>query len=1450
MITLNGTPSNGTVEHALTFDGSLLHLTGSFKVNTVDLTYISESNSTTHTNYSSSVSESISFYSQSFANTHNVFTQSQIEINLGISEVSGALNRFTSSLLGQVNTISIFTASVNFTTQSLNTQTGSQDGVNLRISSTTGSINTTTSSFDSVFLGISSVTGAINTTTSSFDNVFVGISSVTGAMNTTTSSFDNVFLGISSVTGAINTTTSSFDNVFVGISSVTGAINTTTSSFDNVFVGISSVTGAMNTTTSSFDSVFLGISSVTGAINTTTSSFDSEFIKIGLTTSSIHYTTESLNYTSGALNTQTGSQNLINYNTSVWTGSVRYELNDLEAYTASLKQAIIVNGSNVQIVGELRVEKFYSDFITSSIIFVTGSNKIGDETTDKHEFTGSVNIKDTLFLAGEPLGNSQLNQFTASLIEQTNTISIFTASVNFTTQSLNIQTGSQDLVNRGISSVTGSINTTTSSFDNVFLRISSTTGSINTTTSSFDSEFIKIGLTTSSIHYTTQSLNTQTGSQDLINLRISSTTGSINTTTSSFDSVFVGISSVTGAMNTQSSSQDLVNLRISSVTGSINTTTSSFDNVFLRISSTTGSINTTTSSFDNVFLGISSVTGAMNTQSSSQDLVNLRISSTTGSINTTTSSFDLVFRGISSVTGAMNTTTSSFDNVFLRIASTTGSINTTTSSFDLVFRGISSVTGAMNTQSSSQNNINYNISVVTASIDAHILKQATQTGSQDLVNLGISTFTGSQNIINSSVDSHILKQATQTGSQDIVNFNISVVTSSIDAHILKQATQTGSQDLVNLGISTFTGSIRSEVGLIEAYTASLKGAAIVSSSTQISNYYKFAETASNNTFYGNQTISGSLNVSGSANLTGSVIINELTYPTSNFADGQYGVEVPTLDTNNVFTMEVPKTIYEYVKNDSGTTLYKGTPVHSTGTVGFNTLVIAASASNASTMPATYILAQDLDDEEEGLGIAIGAIQGVNTTGLIAGDAVYVGANGGWTQTKPTGSNLIQNLGIVTKVGNNGGGVVLGAGRSNDVPNIQQGYIWVGNKDSVATPIPTSSFELSGRGVISGSNQLPQIAGLQEYTASLKGAAIVSSSQQITNYYKFAETASANTFYGTQTISGDIKAISNTNSTLTSVQLGTAVNGTGGGNRGFDGSFIGTTNSFIGIDATDQGYGYFPATIVSGNTYTLFFKSVETNGTLGTIITSNGTNFATDAVQTLTLPSVTNGVYNIVTFTASASATHIGFAGYPTTGTITLTISEVSIVNGIADANIGKLIVQRSLVANGDSIFKGNQTITGSFNVSGSTNLTGSLTINESRIDNGWTAYTPQWTAASVNPAIGDGTIEGYYKVIGKTCFVRGNIAMGSTTTFGTGEWYVSMPFTASHADAILMNATLLDNGTAWYNATMVGARAGFNHKAPIQYQNTGGTASDVNATGPFTWATSDRFVWNGSYEIA
>ena len=63
--------------------------------------------------------------------------------------------------------------------------------------------------------------------------------------------------------------------------------------------------------------------------------------------------------------------------------------------------------------------------------------------------------------------------------------------------------------------------------------------------------------------------------------------------------------------------------------------------------------------------------------------------------------------------------------------------------------------------------------------------------------------------------------------------------------------------------------------------------------------------------------------------------------------------------------------------------------------------------------------------------------------------------------------------------------------------------------------------MATNGVVSGSVQLPEIAGIEAYTASLKSAAIVSSSQQIQNYNTFAVTSSANTFYGNQTVIGSL-----------------------------------------------------------------------------------------------------------------------------------------------------------------------------------------------------------------------------------------------------------------------------------------------------------------------------------------
>lgn len=205
------------------------------------------------------------------------------------------------------------------------------------------------------------------------------------------------------------------------------------------------------------------------------------------------------------------------------------------------------------------------------------------------------------------------------------------------------------------------------------------------------------------------------------------------------------------------------------------------------------------------------------------------------------------------------------------------------------------------------------------------------------------------------------------------------------------------------------------------------------------------------------TASGNISSSGDIFANNATIANQLTaagiaYPT---ADGDNGDVLITDGAGNLsFTRTV---VYANVKNVSGGTLAKGWPVHATASAGNASEVIAASASNADTMPATYILAQELDDEEEGLAILTGYINDVDTSQFEAGQVLYVGADGGYTNVKLTGSNLIQNLGIVAKSAVNGSGYVYGSGRSNDVPNISPGYAWVGNSDSVATAVATSSF---------------------------------------------------------------------------------------------------------------------------------------------------------------------------------------------------------------------------------------------------------------------------------------------------------------------------------------------------------------------------------------------------------
>ena len=166
------------------------------------------------------------------------------------------------------------------------------------------------------------------------------------------------------------------------------------------------------------------------------------------------------------------------------------------------------------------------------------------------------------------------------------------------------------------------------------------------------------------------------------------------------------------------------------------------------------------------------------------------------------------------------------------------------------------------------------------------------------------------------------------------------------------------------------------------------------------------------------------------------------------------------DYDFVWGMPVVNSVYFVVKNVSGVELQKGTPVHAVldGTSGNVIPVIAADASIPSAMPCNLVLNETIADEAEGQALLVGYIQGVDTSLFSPGDVVYVASGGGYTNVKPTGTNLIQNLGIVVKShASNGSGLVYGAGRSNDVPNLPTGKFFIGsatNTQESAYTLPT------------------------------------------------------------------------------------------------------------------------------------------------------------------------------------------------------------------------------------------------------------------------------------------------------------------------------------------------------------------------------------------------------------
>jgi hypothetical protein len=136
----------------------------------------------------------------------------------------------------------------------------------------------------------------------------------------------------------------------------------------------------------------------------------------------------------------------------------------------------------------------------------------------------------------------------------------------------------------------------------------------------------------------------------------------------------------------------------------------------------------------------------------------------------------------------------------------------------------------------------------------------------------------------------------------------------------------------------------------------------------------------------------------------------------------------------------------------------------------------------------------------------------------------------------------------------------------------------------------------------------------------------------------------------------------------------------------------------------------------------------------------------------------------------------------------------------------------------------------------------------------WLEYTPTWTGSGGNPSIGNGTIKGYYKRDGTTLYLRGRIIMGSTTTYGTGEWRVSLPSSASTAGATseyqVGAGMAVDTGTRSYGVYPVSDPGVSATVLRLFYESSADSIqASVTATTPHTWANTDVCAWNITMEV-
>ena len=144
---------------------------------------------------------------------------------------------------------------------------------------------------------------------------------------------------------------------------------------------------------------------------------------------------------------------------------------------------------------------------------------------------------------------------------------------------------------------------------------------------------------------------------------------------------------------------------------------------------------------------------------------------------------------------------------------------------------------------------------------------------------------------------------------------------------------------------------------------------------------------------------------------------------------------------------------------AGENITKGQAVYISGVSGEVPVVSLADADDTAKMPAFGLAEATVSTNAEVEITSFGTLKGLDTSSYSLGDILYVHTTAGSLTNNPSGleATKLQNIGMVQRVHATSGSIkVGGAGRTNAVPNLDDGDIFIGDSNNKAISSPLST----------------------------------------------------------------------------------------------------------------------------------------------------------------------------------------------------------------------------------------------------------------------------------------------------------------------------------------------------------------------------------------------------------